>query len=384
MDCLVCNNDNVKSVVIIRTLRQVSMALELLHNYCIQAGNLDASYRAAEFAVLLSWRYLCSYNGKLGKRKNEASECFNEIWLQYLSTAEAYINKIAPAVCERYQLMLACRPNTEIDANKRVFDLIGRLASYGESVLLYYHILCKSVKKISDKDTEPFKALLRKISDFLVSLIKNNPTAEVPLEDSYSFEIGASACFLVQMGQGEFVKGWINAIQLSAMHNLRFKRGFPYHGLQYLDMIARASSGYSSEDESAIPKSSTVYPMLMLIASANGWADIYETGKTLHEQLLPKVDYQLWYPQDDSIDGLIDGVLRYTPHGLSQTSLDMSNEQKFRNAVFDECDKSPLKFGFIGGPYAGLLFIACSLSRYPLPPHYLRAIWDELNAKVQS
>ena len=384
MDCLVCNCDNVKLAVIVRTLRQVSMALELLHNYCIQARNLDASYRAAEFAVMLSWRYLCSYNEKLGQRRNDALECFNEIWLQYLSIAEEYINKIAPFLQARYQLMLACRPNTEIDGNKRVFDLIGRLVSLGESVLSYYHVLFKSESKISDDDTEPFKVLLRKIRDCLVSLIKNNPTAEVPLEDSYSFEIGAAACFLTQMGQGEFVKGWVNAIQLSAMHNLRFKRGFPYHGLPYLDVIARASSSYSSDDESAIPKSSTVYPMLMLIASANGWAEIYEIGKTLHEQLLPKVDYQLWYPHDDSIDGLIDGVLLYTPHGLSQTSLDVSNEEKFRNAVFDECDKSPLKFSFIGGPYAGLLFIACRLSRYPLPPHYLRAIWNGLNAKVKS
>ena len=381
VNCLECSNDKISAIEVVRTLRQVSMALELVHSYCVQVDNLDASFRSSELAVLLSWQYLCSHDGVLDKCRSKAHLCFNDIWLQYFSIAGEFVDKVSRAVDERYQLMLACLPNTEIDANKKVFDLIGRLSSFGESVLFHYHVVSKSARQITPEGEASFEVLLNKTRDCLVKLIKNNPTAEMPLEDSYSFEIGAAACFLIQMGNAEFVKGWIEAMLGAAVHNLRLRRGFPYHGLPYLDVIARASKSWDAEDEMSMPKSSTLYPMLMLIATSNGWSEIYESCRMLHAKFLPTVDFQLWYPQSDSIDGLIKGVIVYTPHGLSLTSLDVTKEERFRDSIFEECDNSPLRFGFLQGPYAGLLFIACRVSRYPLPPHYLRAIHDQLNNK---
>ena len=365
-------NDKDSPKHISRDVSQICVALGLVRHYCIECSNLDAAYRCAEFALLFCWDYLFLRKKDLGKR---GCELFDSLWWMYIEIGTAYAERIATSTGEQFLTMMACRPNSEIDVNIRIFDVIGRIASLGAGLLYYYSVLCKLNSDAGESWKKTYEATLKRLREILASLIRNNPTCETPIQDNNSFEVAMTSVFLYQMGYEGFIKGWIDAIWKSTSHNLAFHRPIPANG-SYEELLLRYRGAIDKDGENGGGQASSLYPTLMLIPAVFDWIDVYEFGLEVCKRYLNKVDFQLWYPQEDSATELFKLPGDARPHGYSYVSLRPSILERYRTEVFAECDNSKLPFSCIGGPFVGLVFIGCRCHRYPLPPHWLKALYE--------
>lgn len=353
-------------------LSQVSLCLDLILKCCEEVGNLEAGYRCAEYALLWAWDYLGIPNGDVTtQNQQKPTVAFQLIWAQHVSIAQSYFAKLARVAEGRFTFSLACKSRTEVDVNKRAFDVLGRIAAFGSELLNLK--LAKSDEKMPADAKESFWGIIRGLVRLLKQIIEYNPTTLSPLRDDYAFEFSMISLFLLQVGERSFLHDWIFKMLRKQEIHFITGRGYPSIGLSYADLYEHMQTGHDDEYRKRVLVASVLFPMIAYVSAIADFDDCFEKLQKLRDTYLPNCDLQMWFPDADT-DKYFYRNRRI--HGKSRTSIQIVDKNALIKRVADDCEKSPFAFSCAHYLYQGLVYLGCRCYRYPLPPHLLKAYYD--------
>lgn len=347
-------------------VRQLGICLGLLQHHCIETNNLDACYRAAEISLLHCWFYLGLGKRTDKRRMEQAWRAYHGLWWQYIEIGRLYCKKISSVCRDAYFMTYACEAGNEVDVNFRLYDVMGRLASYGTSLWWYALSLQKCPGLLEACHEE-----VSKVANALLGLLKNNPVANSPMRDDYAVEIGIVSVFFNQIKWFDELHEWYLRVLNQTGKNFCMGAAYPSTGLDYPGLMEHLRQGHDEEYKFKVLPSSELFPAMYMFASALGFSDVCTQISKLVETFLQKCDFQVWYPEP------ISEKMFYTNadiHGLQLVSQDLLDGDKFMKTVFSECEKRDLPFSCLKSPFGGVLLFGCRLYRYPLPPHFVQAI----------
>ena len=353
-------------------LSRVAFSLAIVMAQCEQqhVDNLDAAYRCAEYTVLWAWDFLGIPHGEVAEQNQRLpSYQFALIWLLYLAIGQKYFAKVAKVSEKRYAFSLACHPGCELDVNQRLFDVLGRIASFGTS-LIYYHEGLKD--ESSDSMEQSYRNVVKGIVALFKQIVENNPTSLMLLKDDYVVEVSMAAIFLLQTSEYQFLHDWIFGILRTLRLHLLCNRAYPSTGLTYAELHAHGQRAGDEEYMQRVLGSSALLPMIAYVSAVAGFNDCFAEIQDIRTKLIKKCDFQVWFP-DKSTD--VNFYMNTSLHGKAMTSLTIDDQEEFLTRVNAECHTSPLAFSCANGIFCGVLFIGCRCHRYPVPPHFLQSLY---------
>lgn len=353
-----------------RNARAGILSLAMLDQYCQEVNNLEASFLGAEHFQLLLWEHV-----KRAKEKNLASG--KEIRLVLASSLKVvckcqgrYLSKFEPLSGGRYHLSFVVPGHSILNVNLRLFDLLGRAASFGlANVLLLRHL-----EQSEQDDLTAPKVLVDRMRQFVAGMIQNNPTLQYPVRDDFCIEVSLAAHILALTGELELLHWWL----FHMVDNMKaaLQVGQPFMCVfKDSSRLVEFSRKPDSCKETPLP-SSEMIPTIAVIALSLGFFDIYEQLQELVRQHLPKTDLQLWFPAADSEEHFFLGG---TMHGRQLVSIALDDPKQFLEMVLRECEESPFTPS-CDKEAPWLSFASSRLYRIPLPVHW----WCPLLKKTHA
>lgn len=362
------SSKDVKSRAVV--LSRIAFSLAIVWAKCKEAGNLEAAYGCSEVTLLWAWDFLGVPKGEVTKKNQEhPTYCFELVWLLYLQIAQQFHGKISALLENRFAFSLACESGCELDVNQKVFDELGRLASFGLS-LIYFHEVRKQVLPASAADS--LRLIVRGLVEAVRKLVANNPTALIPLKDDYVVDVSLVSVFLLQNGDYNFLHDWFGQIIQKLQLHLICGKAYPATDLTYKEYYRHGQMRGDDDYRRRVLGSSVLLPMMAYVAAVAGFDDCYDEIRKLKTEYLRDCNFQIWFPDKTSDENF---YLNRTLHGKSLTTLDLADKRRFLKRINDECFTSPLSLTCVAGAYHGILFIGCRRYRYPLPPHYLQTLY---------
>ena len=357
-------------------VRQLMVCLGLLKHHCGEVKNLDACYRAAEISLLHCWAYL-NLN-KVTTKRHMAQErtVYARLWWQYIEIGHLYCEKVSAFCSDSYFMTYACHAGNEVDVNLRLYDAMGRLASYGAS--LWWCAL--SLRKCPGL-IETYQSEVAKVANALIGLMKNNPTVNSPIRDDYAIEIGIVSIFLNQINWQDLLHKWYMCVLNQMYKNFYLGRAFPSTGLDYLGLVEHLQHTHDEAYKTKVLPSSELLPMMYMFASALEFSSACSYISSIVERFLKDCNFQVWYPESFSEEAF---YTNRSNHGFQLVSQDLLEGDKFMKNVFSECDKRKIPFSCLHGPFGGLLLIGCRVYRCPLPPQLIQLIATAHKNRKQS
>lgn len=345
---------------------QLGICIGLLKHNCTEIKNLDASYQAAELGLLYAWDYLRLRD--VGSKKTMKKElvAFNQLWWQYVEIGQSYCEKIAVFCEDAYYMTYACHAGCEVDLNLRLYDVIGRMASFGAAVWWYALAL-----RQCEEFMGPCKELVGRVANALVGILKNNPAVNSLIRDDYAIEVGLVSVFLNQIMWGDELHHWHSRLVDHAHKNFILGKAYPSVGLDYLGLIDHMTKAHDEEYRKKVLPSSELFPMIYMVSSALRFEDVCSQVSNIADEFLKDCDFQVWYPEPASEEAFYTN--RYN-HGMQLVSQPLSDGKKFITTVFEECDKRPLPYACANGAWGGLILLGCRVHRCPIPPHFVQLI----------
>lgn len=357
---------------------QLGICIGLLKHNCDEVKNLDACYQAAELGLLYAWDYLKlkDITPKLQKKKELVS--FNLLWWQYVEIGQSYCEKVSAFCEDAYFMSYACHARCEVDLNLKLYDVIGRMASFGAAIW-WYALALRQCGELFEKTKE----VVGKIANALVGLLRNNPAAYSLIRDDYAIEIALVSVFLNQIKWGDELHRWYGGLLEQAYKNFVLGRAYPSVGLDYLGLIDHMAKSHDEKYQKKVLPSSELFPMMYMLSSALKYEDVCLRVSNIAKEFLTECDFQVWFPEPKSEE---DFYVCRSNHGMQLVSQDLSDGKKFIATVFAECDKRPLPYACSYGAFGGLILIGCRVHRCPIPPHFVQLIarTDEVKSAKSS
>lgn len=357
-----------------RNARAGILSLAMLDQYCQEVNNLEASFQGAEHFQLLLWEYVKqAREKKLAARKEIKSVLASSLQVVRMCQGR-YLSKFESLSSGRYHLSFVVPGHSILNVNLRLFDLLGRAASFGlANVLLLRHLEQSGQNELSAP-----KMLVDRLRQFVSGMIKNNPTLQYPVRDDFCIEVSLVAHFLAVAGELNLLHWWL----LHMVDNMKasFQVGQPFMCVfkDYSRLVEFSRKPVSCK-EKALP-SSEMIPTIAVIALSLGFFDIYEQLRELVRQHLPKTDLQLWFPAADSEEHFFLGG---TMHGNQLVSLSLDDPKLFLEVILRECEESPFHISCNeGAPW--LSFASSRLYRIPVPIHWWRPLLKKTQADIIS
>lgn len=345
---------------------QLGVCIGLLKHNCTEVKNLDACYQAAELALLYAWDYLKLKDMSSKKKMKKELVAFNLLWWQYVEIGQLYCEKVSAFCEDAYFMTYACNAGCEADVNLRLYDVIGRLASFGAAFWWYARALCQCNDLM-----EPCKKVVGNVANALVGILKNNPTVRSLIRDDYAIEVGLVSVFLNQIMWGEELHRWYQCLMNQTYKNFVVGRAFPSVGLDYIGLIEHLSQSHDEQYQKKVLPSSELFPVIYMFASALKFDDVCSDVVDIVKKFLKECDFQMWFPEPLSEDAF---YTNSNNHGMQLVSQNLIEGAKFMETVFRECDKRPLPYACAHGAFGGLILLGCRVHRCPLPPHFVQLI----------
>lgn len=347
-------------------VRQLMVCLGLLKHHCGEVENLDACYRAAEISLLHCWTYLNLNKVSAKRHMLQELTVYTRLWWQYVEIGQLYCEKVSAFCNDAYFMTYACHAGNEVDVNLRLYDVMGRMASYGASLWWYALSLREHPELI-----KICQAGVSRVANALIGLMKNNPAVNSPIRDDYVVEIGIVSMFLNQINCQDSLCKWYMCVLNQMQKNFCLGRAFPSTGLDYLGLVEHLQHMHDDAYKTKVLPSSVLLPMMYMFASALGFSDVCSNISKIAERFLKGCDFQVWYPEPFSEEAFYENR---SNHGLQLVSQNLLDGEKFMRNVFSECDKRELPFSCLKSVFGGLLLIGCRAHRYPLPPQLIQLI----------
>ena len=345
-------------------VRQLGLCVGLLLHHCLEVKNLDVCYRAAELGLLHAWEYLRLKDLSPEHKMEEEVVAFNQLWWQYVEIGRQYCEKVSAFCEDAYFMTYACNASCEVDVNLRLYDVIGRLASFG-AAFWWYALALRQCAGLQ----ETCKEVVEKVANALIGILKNNPTVNSLIRDDYAIEIGLVSIFLNQIMWDEELHRWYQNLMDRAYKDFVLGRAFPSVGLDYLGLIEHLAKSHDEQYQKKVLPSSELFPMIYMFSSALKFDDVCAAVSDIVEKFLKECDFQVWYPEHASEEAF---YTNRNNHGMQLVSQNLLDGKKFMETVFGECDKRRLPYACAYGAFGGLILLGCRVHRCPIPPHFVQ------------
>lgn len=272
-------------------LRLLNLSLNIVFHWCREANNLRPALLCAERAVLLVWDWM---------RQGDLLDCrstregFEQLLGTYLKIATSYVTKLTPLCLVRDGFF--GQGADELEYPLRTFEVIG-----------VFGVLVMVLKDVAAEENDSVRTTLneamQQVTQTLVALIANNPSASAPPFDGHSVEIALGLLALTQVGFRLEAAVWINNLGQHIVWAYQLGWHFPIYTDSYDDLIAMRYGQAPPKEK--LMEISTLLPMLA------HWYAVMDMPGAAYEGLqkaigatFPGTDLQLWFPDDSTEDQL--------------------------------------------------------------------------------
>lgn len=352
-----------KQVANISKVREIYMSLWVLFTWAREGNNVEAPYRASEYAVLRAWELLNGLIAKKGREAVEAGIVFNDLVELHFTIWDALAGKILPHVTKRHGISATVPSFSSLDINLKAHEIMGRMALRG-LWLAWSRSKSALPEPLETTQDDP----LHTIAMQLFHLIDNNPVLQSPISDEQAIDIALALMLLgVHGGLNEAIASWLEVLVDRAYAAYRTHGAYPSSKWSYWDLVEHPTEK-TEEYRKEATGGSTLLPLLAL------WAGGYGNGKSLatlakfQNEHLEHCNFQLWFPDGGSEGGLYAGSDR---HGdmLSNIPVDAEGLET-REYVDAECTSNEYldSLSAIQLGHWPIVLMACRHYRLPVPP----------------
>ena len=365
----------------IRVARQVTICLWVLFAWSREANNLEAPYRASEFAMLHLWHLGAKVFGTGGREAKDLEAVVVGAINLYGRIAQSYtFDRILPHVGVKFGISHAVASGSSLDVNLKLFDVLGRLALCG---LWLSHAREMQSERGDNDGVERTTTLIDRLVDGTVQLVMNNPALMTPVKDDHAIDINLSCLFLTSQNHRQFVGEWVKSIASAACYSVRAHSKYPCVLTDYRKLLAHPPD-HSPDYLKRATNGSILYPTLAFWAISLGDESTVDAISSLLSEELDHCTVQLWYPGADTEENLYTNT---QAHGVALTGFAISGGgESLIEAVTSECERNP-NFDSLSAIRLGqypLVLMACRHYRLPIPPNFWRPFFPSQASAVEA
>ena len=361
-------------------VRQIYLCMWILYTWCREADNVEAAFQASEISVLHSWQLLKPQLGKNDINSKSIQTTVGAI-INLNTNIQYYFleQKIIPHTVNLFALSSASRPSCHLDANLKLFDILGRLALGG--LWLIWDVQRLEPAKI-DENIEALNQSINQYTNAIKRLISNNSVLNWPYKDSQAIDVALAVLFLASNPNNHpFLNHWLSNITNSSRDLLNHNGCYPCTLDSYHELLEhpKHEDGYKEQ----VTQGSILYPYLAAFAALFGFDDIYKQIQELKKEQLPHCNFQLWYPDETSeehyyLNTDINGEISCHGTTLSNVPVD-ENQKSFLDLIFKECKKlnDLEKLSVIKQGLYPIILMASRHYRLPVPIQFFKDFWHE-------
>jgi hypothetical protein len=350
----------------VRAIRQLSVCLWILFSWSRDADNLECAYCGAELALLRGWNICRAFAGKNSKASAAAASSFTAIFEVYRQISIAYLTKIAPHIKHEHALSTAVHGGSSVDANLKLFDLLGRIAIGGIWS-------CRALLECTESDPARVGLELEvtTAAKAIALLIKTNPSLNAPMKDDQAIEVALAAILLLFANEDQSLREWIN--EMLARVRFAFTANLKYPSIlgSYRELLEHPASKDKKYLEHAT-SASLLYPVLAHIAATRQDETLFATVDQLRNDFLQHCNFQLWFPDDATEEGLYENK---DLHGIALCDVSLKGGvATFQAMIASECKHFPQysSLSCVKNGWSPLVLVACRHYRLPIPPQLLQ------------
>lgn len=363
-------------------LRQIYLCLWILYSWGRDDDNLESAFLSSEYCVLSAWDMIKENVNNKNQITDKYSEIFFPIILLNQKITENYLdNKILPYVDFPHALSRAISPQSPIDTNIMLFNVLGRLGLAGLNLHIY--------AKMSEVGNSPelTQQLVQKIQQYenaIKSIISNNPMLFTPYKDDQAIDIILAMYFLLlKKNNWEDIKTWLLEMINSINFTFNRKNGYPCNLDNYTDLISHPLDN-TDEYFISVTKGSILYPYISVISSIIGNQEIYDAIIKLKKEFLSHCNFQIYF-FDASSESYFYKNSR--PHGAIWSNIPIELDHEILlNKIDEECNQSDQIYNMsaMKANYIMIILIGCRHFRIPFPMNFLSQFKKNIETSIQK
>ncbi len=350
----------------IARLRQVYICLWVLFVWARGAQNLEAPFRASEYAVLRIWGF-CRSSIIDGTMPGPASDVLREALRLHIGIGGEFVGKIKPYAGRRFALSMAVASQSSVDVNLTLFEQLGRVSLVG--LLHHWQVSIAVSEDENDGSVDRLRAERDHMLDVAINIVNANSILQSPLRDDFAIEVGLFLTLAQACDSVERVAGYV----VNLAHRLAFalkRRGhFPVTIVDYADLVDHPVSRSDQYFEEST-KGSVLYPLLVAWLDELGEKDVRNYLVVSIGENLSHSTQQVWVPDELTDECLWEGK---KSHGVGLGSVPLSLEPARYREFLDKLIADHNEFNTLSTTRVGmwpLFLMACRHFRLPLPPHF--------------
>lgn len=348
-----------------KKVRLVSVIHAMIYKWSEGLNNLKPALKAGDLALLNVWDWL--QTEELWSKGYLLTELYS--LLQFKAEIDIkYVNKISSQAFVKDGLSRYSSSN-HLEYQLIVWEQIGYISMAGLTqlnLMLLNH---------NQEDlVEHFHKNLYGISEILVHLIENNPSARYVYFDENGIEFIMASMVLLN-GREEYLEKWITSLHGNIFSNYQLRKIFPLFNRNY-ERLVRIHFG--EEEEKA--NSSTFLPLLAEFAALIRKDDVYRNIQANSLKIFKEINLQMWFEESDTEEIL------YQKNALAETgstkhSINLPEEMTdYVAEIKEELDLFSVSKDFKANRVNLFILplIACHHFRTNIPPWFWRRY---INAK---
>ena len=348
-------------------LRQVYICLWVLYVWAREADNLEAPFRASEYAVLQVWDYSRLKMLSQSSEQEDRATVLNQIIELHLMIAEDLLgNKLAAHIAQPFAISTAVAAMTPADVNLTLFEQFGRLNLYG----LWQHWL--ACCEVDEDKRKHFEEQCEQVFVAACQMIRTNPALLSPLRDDFAIEIALFMILARACDKTENASGYLAEMAQRLQFSLEQRFCYPVPATDYQDLVEHAehSHGGSADYLKEHTRGSVLYPLLIAWLDRLGLTDANDGLAACIEQRLPHTTQQVWVPDEHTEDRIWRGEGQDS--GLGVTRREECKKPEDYTALVEKSRVDYDAYDTLSTTTSGywpVLLMACRHYRLPVPPH---------------
>lgn len=300
-------------------LRGISTSILVLQLWSKNEGNLLASYRLAEYALLAVW---AKFHTELSRPNKVLASEFSRVMTLLAGSAELYHRKL-----DNHYRVTDAFAHSFMDSalvSRAVFEEIGRIGLQG---YLWARGAVVNHSANSHFAAEVYAARLE-------SLLNTHSCSELPQFDFQSSHIHIALVFLMSINRGDIAREWV--IRMCKRLDYAFATGHYFPMRASFDDILQMRFGFMEKSPEHV-SATTLIPILMVWVAALDLGGGYEFLRGEMMKISAKTTPNFWSSDVGFDDVVADGYALHG-HGIGEVVSEPAENQ----SDFLEVMKKPL------------------------------------------
>lgn len=362
--------------------RQISISLWMLFVWAREQGNLESSYLATEYSLLIVWNMAKDTLGNGSAASQNMGRIISELLdLHYQVWGEFFEKKVLPHAPNLHGLSAAVRTASPLDVNLKLFNLLGRIALRGLWLVWENRRAEYLPGPVIHRGWNPE---IDKLANDICGLITANPVLFTPIADEQVIDITLCLMFLAAHGgRWTDLETWLAEMIKRLNFSYRSKTRYPSAKRSYEDLANHPRNEDPGYFEDAT-QASVLLPTLAIWSAAVEDDTSLSIIDSLKKEILDHCTMQLWLPDEASEAGLWQCA---DSHGAAFFGIPTGpDDDAVLSYVLRECGKdTPLfRLSAVVEGFWPLVLVACRHHRLPIPPHFLFSLMPHRRHKTQQ